>query len=246
MVTPHYDADGIILYVGDAREILPTLPHGRDGFDMLLTDPPYGVGAKATGMRVAPLALEKLANDETRDVGTEVVAMAWKCLKFFRHAYVFGPFPMTALAYSAGCAELIWDKGMMNMGNLEHPWGSQHEPIQFAMRADGTHNAKRGGLLARVRSGSVLRHLRPNASGARHHITAKPVSLLRELIEMSTRHGDVILDPMAGSGSSLVAALIEGRGAVGIELEVQWADVAAERLRKLTESGNPFAFGAAS
>src|SRR5271168_366854 len=117
-MTSHYEAPGVLLYVGDAREILPTLSRGREGFDLLLTDPPYGISAKATGHRVNPLALDRLANDETRDVGTEVVTMAWKNLKFYRHAYVFGPFPMGALPYASGVCELIWDKSMMNMGDL--------------------------------------------------------------------------------------------------------------------------------
>jgi DNA modification methylase len=44
-VTPYYDEDGITIYHGDCREVLPTL--GR--FDLMLTDPPYGLGKKMQG-----------------------------------------------------------------------------------------------------------------------------------------------------------------------------------------------------
>jgi site-specific DNA-methyltransferase (adenine-specific) len=240
-VTPHYQSHGITLYVGDAREILPTLRKGRDGYELLIADPPYGVKAKATGSRTMPLALDRIAGDESTDAGTEIVSAAWPCVAMHRHAYVFGPFKLDGLSHAAGCCELIWDKVIPTMGDLDHPWAKQHEPIQFAMRADGMVNmARRGGKLARVRSGSVLRYQRPNGSGAKHHVSEKPVPLLRELIEMSSRHGETVLDPCAGSGSTLVAALIEGRQAVGIELETQWADVAAERLSKLTRQGDLF------
>jgi site-specific DNA-methyltransferase (adenine-specific) len=68
--------------------------------------------------------------------------------------------------------------------------------------------------------------------------------LLRELIEMSSRHGETVLDPCMGSGSTLVAALLEGRKAIGVELETQWAEVAVKRLQDATQQGALFGFDA--
>jgi DNA modification methylase len=245
-VKPYYDAHGITLYVGDARDILPTLRHGRDGFDILIADPPYGVEARPGGHRRIALALERISGDESRDAGVEIVDAAWRALcNSHRHAYVFGPFPLSVYADAGGCCELIWDK--MVIGLPRGQWCQQHEYIQFAIRGTGPVDAKQsGGLIQRLRRGSVLRHMRPNGSGAKHHITEKPVSLLRELIEMSSRHGETVLDPCTGSGSTLVAALLEGRKAVGIELEVEWADVAVRRLEEATRQGALFGFGEAS
>lgn len=246
---PHYEANGVTLYVGDAREVLPTLPIGseRGGFELLLTDPPYGVRARATGQRRLALARDTIANDEDASVGTEIVSAAWSRVRIHRHAYVFGPFDLDALPGATGCCELVWDKMIPTMGDLDHPWAKQHEPIQFAMRTRAGESSKtdRGGRLTRVRSGSVLRYQRPNGLGVKSHITEKPVSLLRALIEMSSRHGETVLDPCVGSGSTLVAALMEGRRAVGIELEREWADVAVERLQRLTRQGNLFAIDGA-
>jgi DNA modification methylase len=62
------------------------------------------------------------------------------------------------------------------------------------------------------------------------HPTEKPVMLLRQLIEASSLHGDVVLDPFLGSGSTVVAARTEGRRAVGIEIEERYCEIAAKRL----------------
>lgn len=61
----------------------------------------------------------------------------------------------------------------------------------------------------------------------------KPCALLRQLIESSTIFGESILDPFVGSGSTLVAAQMEGRYAVGIEYEERHCETAAKRLEQL-------------
>jgi DNA modification methylase len=239
-VTPYYDQHGIVIYVGDARDVLPRLPDAR--IHMLIADPPYGVEARASGHRTHSLPLERISGDESQDVAWEIIVAAWDVLYVgHRHAYVFGPFPLDSLRNSSGCCELIWDKGLMGIG--AGPWGRQHEYIQFGVRTSGPVEAsRRAGGLQRLRRGSVLRHQRPNGVGARHHITEKPVALLRELIEMSSRHGETVLDPCMGSGSTLVAALLEGRKAIGIELEPEWADEAVKRLQDATRQGALFGF----
>lgn len=62
------------------------------------------------------------------------------------------------------------------------------------------------------------------------HPTEKPVMLMRDWIENCSAPGDLVLDPFAGSGSTLVAAVLAGRRAVGIELQRRWFDVACARV----------------
>lgn len=62
------------------------------------------------------------------------------------------------------------------------------------------------------------------------HPTEKPVGILQPLIEFSTAPGDLVLDPFAGSGSTLEAARLTGRRAVGIERHEPYAEAAALRL----------------
>jgi site-specific DNA-methyltransferase (adenine-specific) len=68
----------------------------------------------------------------------------------------------------------------------------------------------------------------------RHHITAKPVELLAELVR-ACPVGGLVLDPFAGSGSAGVAALSTGRRYLGIEITKHYAAVAVERIRETEE-----------
>lgn len=64
------------------------------------------------------------------------------------------------------------------------------------------------------------------------HMTAKPVSLLRHLIRIFCAPDALVLDPFAGSGSTGVAALLEGREFLGFEVEAEMAKIANERIRR--------------
>lgn len=66
------------------------------------------------------------------------------------------------------------------------------------------------------------------------HPCEKPESMLRHMIETSSRRGELILDPFAGSGSTLIAASLAGRKSVGIEKDERWCDHAANRLSQGT------------
>ena len=71
-------------------------------------------------------------------------------------------------------------------------------------------------------------------SGNHSHPTEKSVDTLKPIIEAFTKPGDVVLDPFAGSGSSLVAAALLGRQYIGIELEQKYCDLARRRLAGVT------------
>lgn len=69
------------------------------------------------------------------------------------------------------------------------------------------------------------------------HPCEKPLDMLEHMIRTSTREGDTILDPFAGSGSTLVAARGLGRNAVGIEQDERWCEYAANRLSQIELEG---------
>ena len=71
-----------------------------------------------------------------------------------------------------------------------------------------------------------------NAPKETAHPTEKPVALCEHYILNSTDQGDVVLDPMMGSGAAMVAAVQNGRHAIGIEINEDWFDVACARVRK--------------
>jgi site-specific DNA-methyltransferase (adenine-specific) len=67
------------------------------------------------------------------------------------------------------------------------------------------------------------------------HPTEKPLPLIRDFVRSFTDPGDLVLDPFMGSGTTLAAAQIEGRRAIGIEMEERYCEIAANRLRHGTK-----------
>jgi site-specific DNA-methyltransferase (adenine-specific) len=63
-----------------------------------------------------------------------------------------------------------------------------------------------------------------------NHPTPKPLELIRFIVEISARPGSVIVDPFMGSGTTLLAAKLEGRRAIGIEINEEYCELAANRL----------------
>lgn len=222
-----YQTDRVTLYAGDCADLVGTLPT----VDLIATDPPYGVkwDSGRNGGRFGPL----LGDDGTLDVPGLLGNLTRAHLRNRRHVYVFGyrPDQLTEPMQLGGTAELVWDKCSTGPGDLTQPWGPSHERITFGVRADRpSHRAEGGKLAARLRAGSILRHQRPSGRAVNRHPTEKPVPLMGELIESSSSRGEVVLDPFAGSGSTLVAAVLTGRRAIGCELDPRYVDVACRRL----------------
>jgi site-specific DNA-methyltransferase (adenine-specific) len=232
-----YRSDRCTLVWGDCRDpaVIASVPAG---YGLLCTDPPYGVNYRSSfGGNFTVI------QSDDGSVDWAAVLAEWvgpegtttRGLAESRHVYVFGysPDQLRVPLRLGGTAELIWDKAMTGMGNLSQPWGPAHEVIAFGVhgkRASG-RTAGKGNLSARLRQGSVLRVLRPNADAVIRHPTEKPVALMSQLIESSTVRGDLVVDPCAGSGSTLVAAILEGRRGFGVEIDRKYAELAVTRIK---------------
>lgn len=228
-----YESERAKLWLGDAAEVLPT--YKTECFDLVVTDPPYGVEF-VSGMRAESFG--EIKNDGADESSRNVVAgILLECVRLVgqnRHLYVAGPEVLRAEldAKVSSPAELIWVKQEgPGMGDLSSPWGPQHEPWNFYTSLH-RHAGKRGreNNPVRLRKGTVLKAVKPTGLKVRHP-TEKPLELLREFIESSSRVGEVVLDPFGGVGSTGVAAVLAGRRAVLCELEEKYADIAIERLR---------------
>lgn len=231
MTTPYYQGEHATLYLGDCREIVPTLP--RQSVDLIIADPPYGVGWQSGWRR--DQFKEMAGDDGTIDWPIAIGDIVRRLLPHRRHAYTFGysPHQLAEPLALGGHCELIWDKLQVGMGDLSSTWGPQHERITFGVHTPSAKERRdgRGALPARLRRGSVLRYSAIRTCNVRHP-DEKPVPLLRELIESSSRDGDVVIDPVCGVGSTVVAAVLAGRIGIGIECEERWVSIAVDRVRE--------------
>lgn len=226
-MTPYYEDDFATIYHGDAWDVLLSMDPGS--VDLVIADPPYGVEHQS-GWTNRHHGNRRISGDDGSLDVLPLLEAALLRLKHQRHFYIFGPGDFSGLT-TQKTTELIWDKGRPGMGDLAQPWGPAHERITFGAISRFKSEGSRGGLAARVRRGSVLSVSPDNCGqGAKHHPTAKPVLLLRMLIESSSLIGETVLDPFVGCGSTLVAARMEGRRAIGVEIEEAYCEIAAKRL----------------
>ena len=235
---PYYEApDGITIYHGDCRDVLPTLAPGS--IDLLLTDPPYGVGywtgrrsldTRSSTRLVNDLLVAPLLNDTAALVApllNDTAALVAPLLNDTAAMYWFAaPLRLGAFLPVLHRWEivnvLVWDKGNCTAGDLYTRWGEQWEAIVYARVG--------APLLLGRRDRDILRFSRGDTS-AYLHPTQKPVELLRHLI--GKHSAATILDPFMGSGTTLRAAMDLGRKAIGIEIEERYCEIAARRLEQM-------------
>lgn len=205
-MTPYYADDLVTLWLGDCREVTGWLEA-----DVLVTDPPYGIGYSTDFSGQFKGA--QIAGDADETLRDEVLA-AWgdrPAVVFASHKQrPYGkPHPMP----------LIFDKGDdIGMGDLSWPWRPSYE-LAWVYGKGWTGK----------RSGAVLRYrVLPGNFTHRDHPTQKPVGLFEDIITKAPP--GIIADPFAGSGSTLVAARNLGRRAVGVEIDEAYAEKAARRL----------------
>lgn len=221
---------------GDARELAPTV---EEPIHCIITDPPYGVGHQSgfAKTEAGKKLTRKIHNDEDPAIALELFYDVMTPL-IYRLAedadlYVFTSWKVypdwveaVSLLGNGIRVEnvLVWVKGWPGLGDLDHNWPFSYELIIYA---------KRGNRPIKARRSSVLTYDRP-ATSKHIHPTEKPVELLQELIEQSTNPGELIVDPFAGSASTLAAAERLGRRAIGFELDDEHYRRASERLSQPT------------
>lgn len=225
---PIYRSDRAEVWHADARDVLAGMT--TESVDLVVTDPPYGAEWRSN-LRAEQFDMLTGDGSGDRDGIRAIIGETVRLVGQHRHLYVFGPVDVLEGHKVADVVSLVWDKGMLGAGDLTAAWGPQHEPISFTV-SKHRHAGQTGAdtVPTRLRKGSVLRFGRPTGRKVRHP-SEKPVALLRELVESSSRQGELILDPFAGIGSTGVAAILSGRRAVLIEIDRRFADIAVDRVR---------------
>lgn len=220
MTTPYYQDEHVTLYHGDCLEMGDLWA----GCDVLLSDPPYGRGWNQNfmpGKTNSVLTRVGIANDKTTDTRDAMLAM-WgqdKPAITFGDLMVAPPEGTKLVAVYKKPDDVGW-RG--SIGNVRRDC----EAIYFN---SGFKHAQLGGRSSLFTSSEPMvsgSHGLVAKSGGHPH--SKPLDVLCELLRLMPE--GVVADPFAGGGSTLVAAKLMGRRAVGVELDERWCEVAARRL----------------
>ncbi len=212
-MTPYYDKGGITIYHADCRDVLPSLPVVP--VDLILTDPPYGIAHSSSFG--ATWQNTTIAGDD--DTACRDWVLTWARARGVPAA-CFGSWKVPKPIGTR--AVLVWDKGpAFGMGDLSFPWKPSWEEIYII--GDGWKGTRDEGVL---RGHLVVSW----ESKGRRHPHEKPVSLMAYLL--SKIEAERVLDPFAGTGSTLRAAKDRGLKAVGIEIEERYCEIAARRLEQ--------------
>ena len=216
MTEPYYSDEYVTLYHGDCLEQTAWLDA-----DVLITDPPYGLGSQlSAGSRgKRPLAGWAPTHARTPKWDATLEARDAALGKWGNKPYaVFGSARRIDAAPPHREVPLVWDKESVGLGDVTFPWGSGYELIYI--NGDGWIGKRSVPVIRRRIPTSTMRD--------EGHPSFKPVDLMGHLI--SKAPPGAIADPFAGSGSTLVAAALAGRRAIGVELEERYCEIAARRL----------------
>lgn len=202
-MTPYYQDDAVTIYHGDAREVVPGL--GRVA--LVATDPPYGIGWKP---RVNHQ--DQPWTDERLDITFALVG---------DHHCVWGGNYFTDLLPPSE-SWLVWIKrpAGFNFDNDQRSYSvAEMAWTDYGHKPRTMHFTWDGGMRAGEPSNREF-----------SHPAQKPLELMRWCIGLCPIETGLVLDPFAGSGTTLRAAKDLGRKAVGIEIEERYCEIAAKRM----------------
>ncbi|MCP3855539.1 MAG: site-specific DNA-methyltransferase [Actinomycetia bacterium] len=234
MKAPYYQDDHVTIYHGDCLEILPSV----DRADVLMTDPPYSLSGsldhhkrKGKGTR----RLDFFEGDRDWQGMTSMVVDAVSVAST-RHgicsAYVwcghrqFGHIVGMFEAAQWSTRPLVWRKACPVPAPPGVGWDSAVELCVYAFRPGRKWTPPTGTKCPNVIDADSYRHGQP---GKVSHPTQKPMQTATTPLRWSSDPGDTVLDPFAGSGTTLRAAKDLGRKAIGIEIDERYCEIAAER-----------------
>lgn len=238
--TVYYQDDLVTLYRGNSLAWLADQPD--QSVDAVITDPPFD--ARTHGM-----ARSNNRANGTQRVLTDLSAVGFAHMDHESQLAMFAEFGRvtrrwvisnlatdTAFRFEVerapeGLRVLrigAWIKtNPMPMISADRP-AMGWEPLAYLHRVDVKPTWSGGG-----KAGN---YVLPTSQGSGHP-TQKPLNMVADWVRRFTNPGDLVLDPFAGTGTTLVAAKEEGRRAIGIEADERWCEVAANRLTQDTLFG---------
>jgi site-specific DNA-methyltransferase (adenine-specific) len=231
-VKPYYEHNGITIYHGEAVEIMPHLVCSS-----VVTDPPYGFNSYRT---------------DKNGFSSELALL----IKRTRSSAIFGyPEQLCGFCINYAMPEpsewIVW-MPPNKPGNSGKPLPKSHEAIVVfgeTFEIPQRHRRDRNPQRAIQRGldpswcpmGDVWEHKSPGLGYGeegteRLHPNQKPVDLCADLVRMLSHKKETVADPFCGSGSVLLACAMNGRLAIGIEIEERYCEIAAKRLSREVNS----------
>jgi DNA modification methylase len=203
---------------------------GDEMADMVWTDPPYGVSYVGQGGMT-------IENDNL-DIGAleEFLRESFNAMITYTKPgacwYVAAPSGNLFQAFSIPLSELevwrhtlVWVKDALVMGRADYHY--RHESIFYGWTPGAAHQEPPD-----RKQDSVWEVPRPRSN--KEHPTMKPIELITRAINNSSRANDIVIDPFAGSGSTLIAADQTRRRARVMEIDPKYCDVIIARWERIT------------
>ena len=206
---------------------------GGEKASITWTDPPYGVSYVGGTKDKLTIENDSLEPDELEAFLGVVFDHTMNSCQPGAAWYVAAPagpqflqFAKRLDALGIWRQTLVWLKDAFVLGRSDFHY--RHESFFYGWVPGAAHHAPTTRTLD-----SILEFARPRAS--RDHPTEKPLALVQHCIETSSGRDAIVLDPFAGSGTTLVAAEACGRVARCIELDPRYADVVIRRWQEATD-----------
>ena len=245
---------GAMVYRADCVELMNLMP--PESVDVVFADPPYRLSTGGVTVKSGRLtSVNKGDWDRSRGLREDHkfnlrwLKAARRILKPDGTLWVTGTHH---IIFSLGFAlqqlrfriinDVIWQKPNATPNALHTTFTHAHETLLWASKGKGVRHTFNYDLInSPDPSGQVSSVWRirtvPKAEKLHgYHPTQKPLRLVRRALLASTKEGALVFDPFAGSGTTAVAAKELNRSFVGTELEEEYVDLAARRI-KATERG---------
>ena len=209
---PYFEKDGITIYHGDCKEILPLIQA-----DVVITDPPYEIVARGGGIGAQRDYLSEIEGFTDCGFDVDLISGFDRWVVFCALKQV----PKLAAAARKRWSLITWNKPdpapLIN--------GNYLPDTEYIV-----HSFRDGGDLHGKFEDRRRWILHPGSQRKHGHPNEKPTAVMYRVISVSSAVGETVVDPFSGSGSTLVAARDMGRRAIGIEIEERWCEIAAKRL----------------
>ena len=226
---PYFEDEFVTLFHADSFEVMAGM--GDESVDCVITDPPYtdyvhtNAKSNRSGSGASEINFDSFTNEKLREAFDEFgrLTRRWVVSTLdHRHALPMETNPPKNLRLMRIG---VWVKNnpmpQISADRPAHGW----ESIAYLHKAEVKPAWNGGGAHGNYVS---------NLAAPTGHPTPKPVKMFSSFVERFTDPGDLILDPFAGGGTTLLAARNLGRRAIGVELDEKYCELIAKRLGQQT------------